>query len=139
MDTRDLLKYQLDAIAHQVDKVLEGLEEDKWDGKVREDCMSPRETVIHLTECYIAAKRDLAGEKHEWGSYVAESEDISELLSKMRSERDSVRDALLNSDSEKSGEVATQYVMLHDAYHVGQLATYRIGADADWDAYAIYS
>lgn len=139
MDTKDLLKYQLETSANQVDKVLEGLSEDKYDGKLRDDCMSPRETIAHLTECYIAAKTDLDGGKHEWGSYVPDDKDLGAMKAKMQEERSRVIEAILASDSEKVGEVATQYLLLHDAYHVGQLATYRMGVDTDWDAYSIYS
>lgn len=139
MDTKDLLKFQLEASAHQIDKVLEGLPDDKWDGKIRDDCMSPRETVTHLTECYIAAKTDIAGGKHEWGSYVPEEEEVSAITAKMNEERTSLKEAVLASDNEKVGEIASQYAMLHDAYHVGQLAIYRMGVDPEWDAYSIYS
>ena len=137
MDTKDLIKYQVEASGKQVDRVLDGLAEDKW-STTAGGCMSPSETVVHLTECYVAAQTHLSGGTHEWGSYKAEEEAPAELAAKMRSERTKAWDALLGSDAADVGETATQYLLLHDAYHVGQLATLRMGVDPEWDAYSIY-
>ena len=138
MEAKDLLKYQVETSGKQVDAVLDGLAEDKWGVKAGA-CMSPSEMVVHMTECYIAAQTHLAGGTHEWGSYKAADEAPAELVSKMRSERTKARDAILASDAADVGETATLYVLLHDAYHVGQLCTLRMGIDPEWDAYSIYA
>ncbi len=138
METKDLLKYQMEAAGKQVDTVLDGLADDKWRTNASGG-MSPSETVVHLTECYVATQTHVAGGTHEWGSYKASEETPSDLVSKMRSERSKAWSAVLGSDAEDAGETATQYLILHDAYHVGQLATLRMGVDPEWDAYSIYS
>lgn len=137
MDTKDLIKYQIAASAKQVDKVLEGLADDKWGAKSGNG-MSPGETVVHLTECYVAAQTHLSGGTHEWGSYTASEETPTELAAKMRSERSKAWEAILGANDEEAGKAATEYLVLHDAYHVGQLATLRMGVDPEWDAYSIY-
>ncbi len=139
MDLKDVMKYQIESSAHQVDKVLEGLTEDQWDAKLREDCMSPKEAVTHLTECYIAAQKDISGQPHEWGSYMPEDDSPSALLKEMQAERQKACDDLIKAGDERAVKAATQFIVLHDAYHVGQLATLRLGLDPEWDAYAIYS
>jgi hypothetical protein len=139
MTLHDAMKYQLDAAANQVDKVLEGLEPDQWDAKVREDLMSPREAVSHLTECYIAAQKHAAGEQHEWGAYVPSSEDPEDLLREMREHRVAAKESLLAKADDDALKAATDYIVLHDAYHVGQLAALRLAITPDWDPYAIYS
>lgn len=138
MDSKELLKYQMETSAKQVDKVLEGLADDKWSVKVGGG-MSASETAVHLTECYVAAQTHVAGGEHKWGSYKAAGETPSELGATMRSERTKAWEAILGSDADDLGETATQYLLLHDAYHVGQLATMRMGVDPEWDAYSIYS
>ena len=138
MDLKDALRYQLESSAHQIDKVLEGLPEDKWEAKMRGDCMSPSEAVAHLTECYIAAQKDLAGVQHEWGSYLPSGDTPEALVAEMREERKKAWDAMVSRGDEESVKAATQYVILHDAYHVGQLAMLRLGLDRDWDPYSIY-
>jgi hypothetical protein len=139
MDLKEVLKYQLESAGHQVDKVLEGLKEDQWDAKLRDDCMSPKEVVAHLTECYVAAQKDMVGQQHEWGSYMPADEAPPALLAEMREARQRAWDDLIKSGDEKAVKAATQFIVLHDAYHVGQLATLRLGLDPQWDAYAIYS
>lgn len=138
MVTTDAMRYQLEATAYQLDNVLEGLEGDQWDAKVREDLMSPREVVGHLIECYIAAQKHATGEKHDWGSYLPPSDDAEELVTEMRSERAKACEALLAKGDDDSLRAATDYIVLHDAYHVGQLAALRLGLDPDWDPYSIY-
>ena len=138
MELKDALNYQLETSAQQVDKVLEGLAEDKWGAKLRDESMSPAEVVAHLTECYIAAQKELKGEPHEWGSYVPADDSPNALVAAMRAERKKACDAITAKSDEESVKAATQYIVLHDAYHVGQLATLRLSVDPSWDAYSIY-
>jgi hypothetical protein len=139
MDAKQLMLYQLESSGHQVDEVLKGLNEAHWDAKVRDGCMTVRETVPHLTECYIAARKDLEGQPHEWGSYLAADDAPAAIVAEMQSERQRVWEALMAADIEKAGKVATQFIILHDAYHVGQLCAIRMAVEPAWDPYAIYA
>jgi len=139
MDAKQLMLYQLESSAHQVDAVLKGLNEDEWDAKVRDGCMTVRETVSHLTECYIAARKDIGGQPHEWGAYVPADDSPAAIVNEMQAERQKVWEALMDADIEKAGKVATQFIILHDAYHVGQLCAVRMAVEPAWDPYAIYA
>jgi hypothetical protein len=139
MDLKAALKYQLDDSGYQLTKVLEGLDGDQWDAKEREGLMSPRDVVAHLTECYIAAGKSMAGQEHEWGTYIPGDDDPEGLLATMNAERAKACDAMVASGDEKAVKAATAYVILHDAYHVGQLAALRLKLSPDWDAYSIYN
>lgn len=138
MDLKAALRYQLDDSGLQVTKVLEGLEGDQWDAKDRDDLMSPRDVVGHLTECYIAAGKKANGQEHEWGSYVPEDDDPKSLLETMQRERAKACDAMVAKGDEDAVKAATGFVILHDAYHVGQLAALRMRITPDWDVYSIY-
>ena len=85
MDSKELMKYQMEASAKQVDKVLDGLADDKWSVKAG-GCMSAAETAVHLTECYVAAQTHVSGGTHEWGTYKAVGETPAALGATMRSE-----------------------------------------------------
>ncbi|HXH62246.1 MAG TPA: DinB family protein [Fimbriimonadaceae bacterium] len=139
MHASELIGYQLEASGKQIEKALEGLDESKWEGRLRADCMSPAETVAHLTECYIAAQKDIAGKQHEWGSYFASEDTPEGLLKTMRAEREKACESIRGANDENALKAATQYIVLHDAYHVGQLSAYRMGVEPEWDSYTIYN
>ncbi|MCH7903958.1 MAG: DinB family protein [Armatimonadetes bacterium] len=138
MDVREVLKYQMETCAKQVDAAFDSLPDGLWDRKTSEGCMTPGETIHHLAEAYAAARKHMSGEDHEWGSYKLEGSDPSELLQAMRTERQLAVEAILSGDPEKAPEAATQYLMLHDAYHVGQMCALRVREEPTWDAYSIY-
>ena len=138
MDTTEVLKYQMETCAKQVDAVFDSLPDNLWDHKTSEGCMTPRETVVHLAEAYVAAGKHMSGEEHEWGSFRLEASDPSELMRAMRRERQLAVEAILSGDADKAPEAATQYLMLHDAYHVGQMCALRVREEPEWDAYSIY-
>lgn len=138
MDLKEALTYQLESSAFQVDKVLEGLPADKWEAKLRDDSMSPREAVAHLTECYVASQKEMRGEEHNWGTFAPQATTPDGLLKEMQDERAKAWEAIVSQPGEKAVKAATQFIVLHDAYHVGQLATLRISLDPEWNAYSIY-
>lgn len=139
MNATELMKIQLADSGNQVAKTLEGLDGIKWETKMRDDLMSPKEVVVHLTECYIAAEKHAKGEEHEWGTYLPADEDPKALVENMWSQREKATDALLEKGDEDSMKAASSYITLHDAYHVGQLAALRMELTPDWDPYSIYS
>lgn len=139
MTLHDALKYQLESAGRQIDRALEGLSDEQWDAKVREDLMSPKDVVSHLTECYVAAQRHADGGEYEWGTYSPASDQPAALLDAMKSERAKAWSAILAKSDEAAFKAATDYIVLHDAYHVGQLAALRFAVTPDWDPYAIYS
>ncbi len=135
----EIIKTQLNDAGYQVTKVLEGWPEDKQDYKTTPGAMSPKEAVAHLAECYIATSEGLAGIEHKWGSYTPASQDWKSLTDEMFSLRTKAVEELSASSSEKADSLATNFIVLHDAYHVGQLCQARLAVQADWNAYSIYN
>lgn len=100
--------------------------------------MTPKETVAHLAECYIAAKKETQGEKHEWGTYKPSNDSWDNLLDELGQTRKEAVDAILASGDDKALHAATEYVIGHDHYHIGQLCAMRMAMDPTWDSYSIY-
>lgn len=138
MEAKELISFQMEESAKQVDKVLADLNGDLWIARLSETSMSPSQIVDHLTECYVAVQKSVIGKEHEWGSYVSPTTVQSEQLETMRKERAKAREAILASNEDQSYKDASGYFILHDAYHVGQLVALRIEKDKDWNPYSIY-
>ena len=138
MDISELLKYQLDNITLQVTKVFEGIGDSAKDARSAAGAMSPRETLAHLAECYHASLLAFEGKEHEWGTYQIETADWDALSLKVFELRSRVVGHILANPNEKTAKAATDYVILHDAYHVGQMATLRIETDTEWNPYCLY-
>lgn len=137
MTAKEFFQAQCDVCLKQVQGAFDGTEAGHFDGRLAEATMSPREIAGHLAECYAAAQKTVRGEKHEWGTYPALPEDPKEALAAMYREREAAVAAALSGADEHLLE-ASDFICLHDAYHVGQLASYRIAKDPGWDPYSIY-
>lgn len=139
MTTTELLKKQLDDVGYQVEQVLAGIDETTADLKLTAGAMSPRETAHHLLECCYAAQAHLDGVQHQWGSLAMPDGTFTDLMGTYRNKRDEVVANLTkdenNEDALKTG---TEYIVLHEAYHVGQMAQLRLEKTEGWDAYSIY-
>ncbi|HRI43202.1 MAG TPA: DinB family protein [Fimbriimonadaceae bacterium] len=132
----ELLRFALDESRFQLEKVLEGLSDDAWTAKPTPS-FSPAQTVEHLCEVYTAYKKHVQGEPHEWGSYNSGEttrEGVTALMWRLRGE---ACEAAL-AGNEEAGRSAIDYIVMHDAYHVGQLVTVRLALDPEWNAYSIY-
>ncbi|MGE0000821.1 MAG: hypothetical protein AB7F50_00295 [Fimbriimonadaceae bacterium] len=139
MSAVELFTKQCDVASHQLSMCLKGMHETLADGKSPAHAMSPRETVVHLTECYVALQRRLKGEEHEWGSYESPGGNLVDLVANMFAVRDKAVAAALAEPSDENLLTASDFLTIHDAYHVGQLASYRMGAEPSWDAYSLYA
>ena len=135
MSTQEILEYQVANIGFQLDKVFEGLHESLLDHKIVPAAMSARETLTHLPECYIAALEHAAGKNHEWGSYRTEAKSLEDLLGELRARRAEAVTALLATADAKT---IHDYIVGHDAYHIGQMALLRLSTDSAWDPYSLY-
>lgn len=131
----ELLQSQIEDSGFQVRQVLAGLSGEQWDAKVNENAMSPRETVIHLTECYLATGAATRGEQHAWGSYQPTDTSEAAILAAWESER-AAASALVTANPEHVG-TGSAYIVGHDYYHVGQLVTLRLTLGG-FDPYSIY-
>lgn len=127
----------MDDAGYQLEKVLGGLDETTVDRKVCPAAMSAREMVVHLTECYLAAVTEAAGQKFEWGSYRPEDQSWPTVMAEFKAKRAEAV-AAVSGDDEKRVKLASAFIIGHDYYHVGQLVLHRLEFTPGWDAYSIY-
>jgi hypothetical protein len=138
MTAKELLAFEIENVGGQLRGALAGLPEALQDTKLCEGGMTPREAVEHLAEAYVATVANAKGEKYEWGSFTIEDKSWDNLISVFWSARQKATEAVL-VDEETALKSGYDYIVAHDAYHVGQIAALRIGNEPGWDSYAIYS
>jgi uncharacterized damage-inducible protein DinB len=139
MTVHDFAKDAMASSGRQLDQVLAGMKEEHADTKVGGISQSPRETLEHLTDCYVNTVKAAEGKQPEWGTFSAAGKTWNELQKCFEASRAEAVAKILAAPEDKVGELALNYVILHDAYHVGQLALIRIQTDPGWDAYSIYA
>ncbi|MBV6459766.1 MAG: hypothetical protein HONBIEJF_02919 [Fimbriimonadaceae bacterium] len=138
MNAKDVLRKAIDDAGFQLSQVFDSLPPGAWTGRTSDDAMTGLETVEHLSEVYIAAKKAANGETHEWGTYHSESPDGPTMLADMHKLRSEAVEACLELDDTQAVDIGLGFLALHDAYHVGQMASLRLKVDPDWNAYSIY-
>lgn len=137
MTTNEFVVRQMRDTGNQVRKSLFDLPDEHWSTKVNDQAMSPAEMLAHLTECLLAFQASADGRQHEWGSYVPADNSPAGLKDAWETERGKVMAIAETLPEDELGH-ASDYVVLHDAYHVGQLCNLRLTLNPDWNPYAIY-
>lgn len=130
----ELLAELADESGFQLKKTFEGLSGEDSAKKPVPAMMSARETVAHLTEVYHAATMRARGVEYRWGTYIVEG-DWETILRGFEDMRSSAIEVLTQGGH---SELLKDFVIAHDFYHVGQMATFRLSLDPKWDAYSIY-
>ncbi len=138
MDAVAFCRSQCETLEKQLEIVMAGMAEETLDHKLHSDGLSPRELYAHLGECLAALRCELQGTKHEWGSYSMKATSVAGQKSEYHDLRRSVLGEAFADGSDRAIELVSGYVVLHDAYHVGQAAAIRAGAEG-WDTGLIYS
>jgi hypothetical protein len=138
MTAKDLLKAQMNEAEYQLGRVLDGFENGLEDEKPVPTIMSAHEQVEHLTEVYIAAAEQVAGESHEWGTYSPPDPEWHAMIAELWRRRAEAEQVILASDDCTILSVGSAFLVSHDNYHIGQLCTLRIALDTVWDPYCIY-
>jgi len=131
------MRKQVDIAEFQLRKCLDGITGDQWHHRSAPEAMSAYEMAVHLSECYVAAIKEHRKETHEWGTFVVDVPEPDAVVAKMYDLRKEAADALLQSEDDEALIHAGDFLVLHDAYHVGQLATLRLQL-GDWNPYALY-
>lgn len=140
MTLKELLSRQLLDSDYQLRKATEGLSAELSILKPLDTGMSVQETLVHLAECYEACKAALAGEKFEWGKFDIGTTDWEEIQVKTFTLRSSAIEAVQNhADEDLAVTTASDYMVGHDYYHVGQLCATRMAIEPEWDAMSIYN
>ncbi len=137
MTTNEFVVRQIRDTGNQVRKSLFDLPEEHWNARINDQAMSPAETLAHLTECLLAFQASTEGREHAWGSYAPSDTGPQGLMNAWEAERGKVLEMAESLSEEHLGH-ASDFVALHDAYHVGQLCNLRLLLNPEWNAYAIY-
>ena len=139
MTANEMVQYEITHIGGQLRAVSEGMPAKGQDFKFTDQGMTPREIIEHLCEVYTATLAAANGKEHEWGSYKAPTHDYEPLLKAMWDLRRQATAAVKDANNDKLAETGHDYIVAHDAYHVGQLALIRMHVDPSWDPNSIYS
>lgn len=138
MNGHELIAYGLQASRFQLEQVFTGLEGADWDANPIPSQMTPRKIAEHLCEVYQATLDMAAGKTFEWGTYVFPAEHSAEVFTYAMGLRAQC-EALVTPATDADGlKKMIDYVILHDAYHVGQMCAHRLAIDPAWNAYSIY-
>jgi hypothetical protein len=133
-----LLIAALEDVRRQVAACYADAPEGFADVRITSDAMTPKELIAHLNECYVAVEKEANGEKHEWGTYDAGGKSLGDLMSEWEARHSEI---VAKAEAGVSLDVAKAmltFVILHNAYHVGQLVLARLQVQPDWNVYSIY-
>ena len=138
MTANELLKFQLDDVTYQLEKVLGGVQESTIDFKVAPTALSIREQVEHLCEVYTAVEEGSRGVDHAWGEFSIEDKSWSNLTTQFNTLRAQAIGIVADAEDTSTITQSSGFMVGHEYYHIGQLATLRIATDPAWDPYSIY-
>lgn len=138
MERREIILSQFETVGRQLAAVLEGFPGPGLHSKLSEPMMTPMEMVEHLCDCYSAYTSPDPG-KYGWGSYKLSASDLQGALSELAGMRSKAKDLILTAEDPDTVMHAFDYVIAHDAYHVGQLAACRMACDPSWDPFSLYA
>lgn len=137
MTITDFVTSQLADTHLQVTKVFEDMPTEAWDKSVTPLSMTPRETMIHLCDCCQAFLSEDPS-AYEWGSFDGDGISNEDIVSKYDELRSKCVDKVNMTGNDEVLKGASAYIALHEAYHVGQMASLRLSVDPNWNAYSIY-
>jgi uncharacterized damage-inducible protein DinB len=138
MTTQELLIFQIQVTANQIERALDGLNDSDLQHKLSEPCMNMSSILEHLCECRVAFLTESVGNKHSWGTYEAPDRSLAGLRSTLRDLTNKTIEIVKSDGSDEVLKHASDFLVLHDAYHVGQLCATRLSFDREFDPYSIY-
>ncbi|MBL8069242.1 MAG: DinB family protein [Armatimonadetes bacterium] len=137
MDAKEFLAKQLDTTGYQLQAVFAGFPDGKWDERTCNEAMSAKETAEHLAECYVAFLDHCEGREHEWGSFKPASSDPEKIVAEMFELRAKAIATFMARNGDDVLGWASDYIVLHDPYHVGQMCSLRLEL-GEFSPYSIY-
>jgi uncharacterized damage-inducible protein DinB len=133
-----LILDSINNVGYQLEKSFEGLPSELNDKALATGLMTPRETLAHLYEVYVACLTEASGGKHDWFEYKL-PEDVAanpgEFVWNKRSEVVALAKA---DESGAHSKALMDFVVIHDSYHVGQICALRLALDPAFVPYSIY-
>ena len=137
MTALELINRQMDDAEFMLSQTFKGFPNEHADTKVG-PLMTVRELAVHMTDAYYAAKAYLKGDKYEFGSYTASEGTVEELVSKLFAVRSEAVAQFRAIESDEAIHHASDFLVAHDHYHVGQVVLIHSSVDPEWNAYCIY-
>lgn len=137
MEAKEFAITLLEESGYQFNACLKDISDEDFDRKPIERLMSIREMLEHVLEVFVAIDKSAKGEKHDWGNFTAPQLSKSELLAHFSTEREkAVATALEHFDAMPF--LASDFLVAHEFYHVGQMVGVRRALDESWNSYSIY-
>lgn len=151
-DALALILQQARAVGRQIERAVHGLTEEQADFRFGSGLMSVRDTFVHLADNCLALAAELDGRRHDFGAWRPSTEGFGNLAREWSELRER---ALAEVEEKLSGvdldapmkvsfatwpgwKVLTEWIVAHDAYHLGQICALRLAQDPAWDMYSIY-
>lgn len=136
MTAVELIQQQLATNERMLAVVLADLPDEALGWRLSETRLSIRETMVHLAETVLATRAHREGHSYRWGTHESSATTAEELLAEWKAGRDPM---LTELTAGEDLETISNYFVLHEAYHIGQLAATREEAQAGWSSFALYS
>jgi hypothetical protein len=134
MTSLQVLTVLLDESRIQLEMSIEGLPSELENQRLGEHTMSPKQTIVHLSEVYVAYQGFIVRKKYQWGSFQPRSENFLVCFAEALELREKLVKEILAAKQFRIGVD----VALHDQYHVGQICQLRQSKDPTWDWKALY-
>jgi len=126
-----MLRQQCEYVGRQLLAAQRGMKDTNLDARPIPTGMTVRETMIHLCDVYRYVIEKVAGGDPKWDQYTGSGS--PEEFGRLRDE--AIEASFSTSDP---FEWITDYIIVHDAYHVGQLCCIRKACEPEWDSHSIY-
>jgi uncharacterized damage-inducible protein DinB len=133
-----LVLSQLHQNEKMLGRVFDGLEDEELDFRPVPTAFSFREHVTHLCAACEALIALREGRHFDWDTFEAKGTTLQEMLSQFRSLRLKAI-PLVEDITPEAAELLTDYLVLHEAYHVGQLSLTRHCLHPEWDSLSLYA
>ncbi len=137
MTARELIEKQLEESGYQFNACLKDLTEENFEAKPVAAMMSLKEIVEHCMEACQAVITGVAGGKHDWGTFQTPALPMTQLIEHFNILRGQAVSAGL-SKFDDGAHWLSDYLVLHETYHVGQMVAIRLTLDESWNFYSIY-
>lgn len=136
MDSYDLIRHQTDTSLKQLKACLKDLPNEAGSIKLTDQGMTIEDIIQHLGDCYTAILQGTDG--YDWGSFQSAKGELAEKSEEILGLRAKALDKLFADPDQIDYPKVTDFIVLHDAYHVGQLVLCRLIAEPGWNHYSIY-
>lgn len=134
-----ILSHVLAASGNTLHRVLDHFPDSAWGTTLTPTSKTAQEIVGHLTSVYAAYIALLETGRVDWNRYDPAGKSPGELVAELRDIRHYAVEQANGSEMPLIHRGALEYIVMHEMYHVGQLALIRSETEPQWDAEAIFT